>query len=105
MSYLCTENIIKMKATLTQAVLSNNQDMTIFRSRDQEIRFRAPSVLKKYTEVKEWNDGYLVVMADYGNLGIVEEYIDLIPILKNLYIDPKKFLKNIKNVIIDDHEE
>lgn len=27
-----------------------------------------------------------------------EEYIDLIPILKNLYISPEEFLKEIKEV-------
>jgi hypothetical protein len=29
---------------------------------------------------------------------LIEEYIDLIPILENLYIDPASFLHNIKNV-------
>ena len=29
---------------------------------------------------------------------LIEEYIDLVPILKNLYIDPEKFLGNIKKV-------
>lgn len=46
---------------------------------------------KRYTEVKEWDKGYLVVMADYEGIGITEEYIDLVPILKNLYINPGTF--------------
>ena len=29
---------------------------------------------------------------------LIEEYIDLVPILKKLYIDPEKFLGNIKKV-------
>ena len=70
--------------TATQAVLSNQGDMTSFRYADYNIRFRTPSILKKYVDVKSWDDGYIVVMADYEGMGITEEYIDLVPILKNL---------------------
>ena len=87
-----------------QAVLSNQHDLTSFRYGDYNVRFRTPSVLKKYTEVKEWEQGYLVVMADYEGMGVVEEYIDLIPILRNLHINPENFLKNIKTVIIGKYE-
>lgn len=87
-----------------QAVLSNHGDMTSFKYGNYNIRFRSPIILKRYTEVKEWDNGYLVVMADYDGMGITEEYIDLVPILQNLYIDPKKFLKNIKTVKIGDYE-
>lgn len=86
------------------AVLTNRQDMTSFRYGEYNIRFRTPSVLKRYTEVKEWDNGYIVVMADYEGIGITEEYIDLIPILHNLYIDPEKLLANIKTVIIGNYE-
>lgn len=48
--------------------------------------------------------GYIVVMADYEGLGETEEYIDLLPILKNLYINPETFLKSIKSVKIDYNE-
>lgn len=87
-----------------QAVLSNHGDMTSFKYGNCNIRFRSPIILKRYTEVKEWDNGYLVVMADYEGMGITEEYIDLVPILQNLYIDPKKFLKNIKTVNIGNYE-
>lgn len=87
-----------------QAVLSNHGDMTSFKYGNCNIRFRSPIILKRYTEVKEWDNGYLVVMADYDGMGLTEEYIDLVPILQNLYIDPKKFLKNIKTVKIGDYE-
>lgn len=87
-----------------QAVLSNHGDMTSFKYGNCNIRFRSPIILKRYTEVKEWDNGYLVVMADYDGMGITEEYIDLVPILQNLYIDPKKFLKNIKTVKIGNYE-
>ena len=91
-------------AITTQAVLSNQGEMTSFRCGDCNIRFRTPAILKKYTEVKEWDNGYLVVMADYEGMGITEEYIDLVPILRNLYIDPESFLKNIHSVVIGDYE-
>ena len=43
--------------------------------------------------------GYLVVLALYNGVE-TEEYIDLIPILHNLCIEPSEFLKNIKEVNI-----
>ena len=86
------------------ALLSNDGDMTSFRYGNNNIRFRSPKCLKRYTEVKEWDKGYIVVMADYEGLDETEEYIDLLPILKNLYINPETFLKPIKSVKIDYHE-
>ena len=86
------------------ALLSNDGDMTSFRYGNNNIRFRSPKCLKRYTEVKEWYKGYIVVMADYEGLGETEEYIDLLPILENLYINPETFLKPIKSVKIDYHE-
>lgn len=57
--------------------------------------------MEKYTAVKEWDNGYLVVMAKYNhNDESEEDYIDLIPVLKNLYISPHQFLKPIKEVKI-----
>lgn len=87
------------------ALLSNQGDMTSFRYGNSNIRFRSPKCLKRYTEVKEWDNGYIVVMADYEGLGETEEYIDLLPILKNLYINPETFLKQIKSVKIDYHND
>ena len=86
------------------ALLSNDGDMTSFRYGNSNIRFRTPKRLKRYTEVKEWDKGYIVVMADYEGWGETEEYIDLLPILKNLYINPETFLKPIKSVKIDYNE-
>lgn len=87
-----------------QAYLSNDHDMTSFRCGDENIRFRTSLALKRYTEVKEWDNGYLVVLADYEGLGITEEYIDMIPILRNLYINPDSFLNNIQTVTIENHD-
>ena len=83
------------------ATLRNNEEYTIFEFNNQIIRFVTSSKLERYTQVKEWDHGYLVVMAMYRNLGEVEEYIDLIPILKNLYYDVDTFLEPIKEVRIE----
>ena len=88
----------------SEALLSNQGDMTSFRYSNSNIQFRTPKCLKRYTEVKEWDNGYIVVMADYEGMGETEEYIDLLPILKNLYINPETFLKPIKSVKIDYNE-
>ena len=89
----------------TEAILSNHGDMTSFSYGGQNIRFRTPAILKRYTEVKKWDNGYLVVMADYDGIGATEEYIDLVPILRNLYINPDTFLKNIQTVKIGNYEQ
>lgn len=39
-------------------------------------------------------------MAKYKGVGEIEDYIDLIPILQNLYIDYQSFLNPIKTVEI-----
>lgn len=84
------------------AFLSNKDDFTIFRYREYVIRFKAPYSLEKYTAIKEWDNGYLVVMAKYKhNKESEEEYIDLIPILEKLYILPEVFLKPIKEVKLE----
>ena len=69
------------------AILSSRGEYTIFEFNNHIIRFVTSSRLERYTKVVEWDHGYLVVMAKYKNLDEVEEYIDLIPILKNLYYD------------------
>ncbi len=84
------------------ALLSNKDGYIIFKYGDYCIRFKAPYSLEKFVSVKEWDDGYIVVMAKYEhNTDSEEEYIDLIPILENLYISPKEFLKPIKGVKIE----
>ena len=82
-----------------RAYLSNDKDMINFQYGEKIIRFRGPYSLERFISVKEWDNGYLVVMAKYQhNKELEEEYIDLIPILKNLYIDAAHFLKPIKEV-------
>lgn len=86
---------------IEEAYLSNDHNYTIFKYADYTIRFQAPYSLEKYIEVKEWDNGYLVVMAKYAhNEEPEEEYIDLIPILEKLYINAEDFVHKIKRVRI-----
>ena len=81
------------------ATLSNDKDMIAFRYGHRTIRFRGPYSLEYFTSIKEWDNGYIVAMAKYKhNPNPEEEYIDLVPILKDLYIDAEQFLKNIREV-------
>lgn len=82
-------------------ILSSKGEYTVFQYDRYVIRFRAPYSLERYTEIKEWHNGYLVVMAKYcHDQKDEEEYIDLVLILENLYFDVEKFLKPIKKVRI-----
>lgn len=81
------------------AYLNNKKGYTVFEYDNHVIRFKAPYSLEKYTKVKEWDHGYLVVMAKYTHEDKEEEeYIDLIPILEYLYFDVDEFLAPIEEV-------
>lgn len=83
------------------AQLKHQGELTIFSSSNFVIRFQTSRHLEKYTKILDWDNGYLVVMAKYDNsFTEEEEYIDLIPILKNLYFDADKFVRNISEVKI-----
>ena len=83
----------------TTAGLSNEGVYTLFTFRGKRIKFRAPKCLRRYLRVKKWHDGYLEVEADYGEkLGVMEEFIDLRPVLSCLMISPRSFLKPIAKV-------
>ena len=85
--------------TQNTATLGNSDGFTEFRFRDALIRFHALYSLEHYTRVNRWDAGYLVADAKYShNAGDEEEYIDLVPILKDLFIDSGAFLSPIKNV-------
>ena len=47
----------------SEALLSNQGDMTSFRYGKSNIRFRTPKRLKRYVDVKEWDNGYIVVQS------------------------------------------
>ena len=90
-------------AISNEAVLSSEKNFTVFRFGRHIIRFREPYSLERYTKVKEWDQGYLVVMAKYRhNDKEEEEYIDMVPILENLYFDSRAFLAPIKKVRLED---
>ena len=84
------------------AVLSSFDKNTTFSFGGTTLTFRTCNNLDRYTKVNLWDNGYLEVMAKYKNRNDeVEEYIDLDPILKNLYMNKDAFLKPIKGVRIE----
>ncbi|MBR0072633.1 MAG: hypothetical protein IJP95_02230 [Bacteroidales bacterium] len=88
--------------TTNCALLTNQGKYTVFKYGDCVIRFISPYSLERYTEVKTWDNGYIVVMAKYAhNDKSEEEYIDLVPILEDLYINSDVFLEPIKKVAIE----
>jgi len=84
-----------------EAILSNDKVFTSFMFNGHNIRFKTSPRLERYTKIVEWDKGYIVVMAKYEGCDEEEEYIDLIPILKNLYFDINSFLKPIQKVRIE----
>ena len=44
---------------------------------------------------------YIACTAEYDGSPDEEEYIDLVPILRNLYIDPEEFLSPIERVVVE----
>jgi hypothetical protein len=82
------------------AYLSNVGEYTFFSFRDRTIKFLTSKNLEKYTSVVEWDHGYLVVMSRNYGKEECEDYIDLIPILRNLYMNVDDFLNDIKGVEI-----
>lgn len=88
-------------ASSSCAVLSCDGPYTSFSFGGHDIRFRTPKNLVRYVDVREWNKGHLVVNAEYdGCPEPVEEYIDLVPILSNLYFDVDEFLAPIEEVAV-----
>ena len=83
--------------TADTAYLSNEGKYSSFSYRGDVIRFMTSPRLVRYAEVTKWDNGYIEVVARYGERD-EEEYIDLVPILKNLRVDPDKFLKPVKRV-------
>ena len=84
------------------AVLSSAGEYSSFSFGNRTITFLTGKNLVRYTAVKEWDHGYLVVMCKTKSNPEQEQenYIDLAPILSNLYIDPNAFLAPIKGVQI-----
>ena len=88
---------------MNTAYLFNDGEYISFTHNNRTIRFRGPYSLVCFDHVKLWDNGYIEVMAKYAHEeNLIEEYIDLIPILKNLYIDSESFLKGIERVEVCD---
>ena len=86
-------------AEQTKAYLSNNGEYTTFSFGGRTLTFLTSKSLERYTNVIEWDNGYLVVMAKYSTRPTEEEeYIDLSPILENLYMNAEVFLNPIQQV-------
>ena len=92
------------KATVDgRATIGCEGGYTVFAGGGLAIRFRAPYSLRRYIRVKEWDRGYLVVDAEYAHSPEpVEEYIDLVPVLEDLHIDPADYLPRIREVVVDE---
>ena len=84
------------------AVLSSFDKYTTFSFGGVTLTFRTCNNLDRYTKVNLWDNGYIEVMAKYRNRPEeIEEYIDLEPVLKGLYMDKDSFLGPIKGVRIE----
>lgn len=83
------------------AVLSSDGRYTKFLYNGKTITFLHGKDLIKYTSVKEWEDGYLVVECIGKVKGEYEDYIDMPYILENLYMDPKAFLSGLIGVRVE----
>ncbi|MCD8150736.1 MAG: hypothetical protein LUE92_14490 [Clostridiales bacterium] len=82
------------------AILSSDKQFTYFSFGDQTIRFRTSRRLERYTKILEWDAGYIVVMAKYEIVPEMEDYIDLVPVLEDLYINADEFLTPVQKVRI-----
>lgn len=91
-----------MSSTTHTAFLSSRGEYSFFSFRDRVITFLTGKRLEKYTKILEWDNGYLIVLCKNKNEeNLEEDYIDLVPILSNLYIEPNEFLNPIKEVKIN----
>jgi hypothetical protein len=89
-----------MSSTSHSAVLDNYGHYTTFSFDGTTITFLTGRNLVRYLSVDEWDAGYIVVTCLNRDGSQVEDYIDLVPILENLYIDPDEFLRPITDVRI-----
>ena len=83
-----------------KAYLTSQGEYTKFIYGDRTITFLTSKNLEKYLKILEWDRGYLVVISKNYDKSPEEDYIDLVPILRNLMIHPDDFLKPIKEVEI-----
>lgn len=82
------------------AFLSNKENFSYFTFNDCTLKFKTSKNLLHYTKINKWDNGYLEVMTKTKQGKEVEDYIDLIPICENLYMNAERFCKDIKRVEI-----
>lgn len=81
------------------AYLYSDGRYTKFLFRDNILTIIAPYSLERYLEVLKWDAGYMEVLTKYAHkTEPEEEYIDLIPTLKSLCMDPERFVQEVDNV-------
>lgn len=81
------------------AYLSNSGEYTFFSFGDMTITFLTGKRLEKYVKILKWDKGYLEVLCkNKGESALEEDYIDLVPIMDNLYMETSAFLEPIKEV-------
>lgn len=86
------------------AYLSNEGKYSFFRFGKYTFKFRTSEKLVKYVAVKEWDNGYIVVDCLHEILGVVEDYIDLLPMMDNLFLDADEIFAPIRKVEIENDE-
>ena len=95
------QNFGKVNNMNDTAILSSFPKYTTFTFGDTKLTFRTCDGLERYTKIKTWDNGYIEVMAKYENQNEeIEEYIDLMPMLDNLYMNKEEFLSPIRKVVI-----
>lgn len=86
---------------MAEALLTHKGGYSFFMCKGESIRFSTSPYLERYLKVIRWNKGYIVVEAKYSTeQESVEDYIDLRPILRHLFIDADEFLRDITEVKI-----
>lgn len=94
-----------MKHSCNTAYLYNKGEYTFFKMGTQVIKFATSPYLVRYTKIKEYDRGYIVVDAEYRNRDnkdktyIDEDYIDMEYVFNELGIDTS-ILDNVKDVQI-----
>lgn len=87
------------------AYLYNKDRYTFFRIADQIVKFETSPYLSRYTKVKEYDKGYIVVDAEYflpdnvNNKYTEEDYIDMEYIMNSLGMSTDS-LSEVKEVVI-----
>lgn len=82
------------------AYLYNEGNYTFFKVGREIVKFKTSPYLENYTEIKEYDDGYMVLMAQLSTIPEPDEdYFDMVGIFKELELDTS-VLSQISEVII-----